>query len=171
MPSPEDVSLLARYNGWQNREMKMALEALPIAALHVDRGAHFGSILATVNHVLWADQLWMSRLAGWPRPEGGIPESTRMAPTLSAWSAERFRVDARLILWSEGLRAVSLRGDLRWYSGATGREQVRPVGQCVLHMFNHQAHHRGQVHAMLTAAGGAGWVSDLAFMPEDGPWL
>ena len=42
---------------------------------------------------------------------------------------------------------------------------------CVVHMFNHQTHHRGQVHAMVTAAGGKGWVSDLPFLPEEGPWL
>lgn len=171
MPAPEDVLMLARYNAWQNRSMKAALEPLPAATVQQNLGAHFGSMLATVNHLLWADRMWMSRLAGWPAPGGGIAQSTEMTPTLPAWGAERFRLDGRLILWAEGLRAVSLRGDLRWYSGATGRDQVKPVAQCVLHMFNHQAHHRGQVHAMLTAAGGAGWTTDLAFMPQTGPWL
>ena len=40
-----------------------------------ERGAFFGSIHATLNHLLWADRIWMSRLAGTPRPDGGIPES------------------------------------------------------------------------------------------------
>jgi uncharacterized damage-inducible protein DinB len=170
MPNPDDVLSLARYNAWQNREMTAALEALPDAALRVDRGAFFGSILATINHLLWADMVWMSRFAHWPAPGGGLEASTELAPTLAAWGAERFRADARLVLWAEGLRTVDLRGMLRWYSGATGRDQVKPLGQCVLHMFNHQAHHRGQVHGMVTAAGGVGWTSDLAFMPDEGRW-
>ncbi|MCA0847692.1 DinB family protein [Salipiger thiooxidans] len=171
MLSPEFVLTMARYNAWQNRQMKDVLEAMPDRALRAERGAFFGSIFATVNHLLWADMIWMSRFAGWPRPEVGISGSVDMMPTLGAWSAERFRLDSRLILWGEGLRAVELSGDLRWYSGATGREQVKPLGHCVAHMFNHQTHHRGQIHAMVTAAGAEGWVSDLAFMPDEGPWL
>ncbi|MCR8550268.1 DinB family protein [Salipiger sp. P9] len=171
MLSPDYVLTMARYNAWQNRQMKEALEALPEAELRAERGAFFGSIFATVNHLLWGDRIWMARFAGWEAPEGGIPQSVEMVPTLSVWSAERFRVDSRMILWAEELKAVDLRGDLRWFSGATGREQVKPLGLCIAHMFNHQTHHRGQIHAMVTAAGGKGWVSDLAFMPEEGPWL
>lgn len=171
MLSPEYVLSMARYNAWQNRQMKETLETLPEEDLRAERGAFFGSIFATVNHLLWGDRIWMSRFAGWPAPEGGIAGSVEMMPTLSTWGAERFRVDSRMILWAEDLHAVSLTGALRWYSGATGREQVKPLGLCIAHMFNHQAHHRGQIHAMLTASGGTGWVSDLAFMPEEGPWL
>ena len=171
MLSPDYVLSMARYNAWQNRQMKAALEALPEAELRRDRGAFFGSIFATVNHLLWADAMWMSRFADWPKPEVGIEGSTALVPTLAVWGAERFRADGRILIWAERLGALDLTGDLRWHSGATGRAQVRPLGQCLAHMFNHQTHHRGQVHAMATAAGGAGWVSDLAFMPGEGPWL
>ncbi|EAU46296.1 DinB family protein [Salipiger bermudensis] len=171
MLSPDYVLSMARYNAWQNRQMKAALEALPEAELRRDRGAFFGSIFATVNHLLWADAMWMSRFADWPKPDAGIDDSTTLVPTLAVWGAERFRADARILLWAERLGALDLTGDLRWSSGATGRVQVRPLGQCLAHMFNHQTHHRGQVHAMATAAGGEGWVSDLAFMPGEGPWL
>ncbi len=171
MLSPDYVLSMARYNAWQNRQMKAALEALPEAELRRDRGAFFGSVFATVNHLLWADAMWMSRVSNWPKPAIGIDGSTGLTPTLAAWGAERFRADGRILLWAERLGALDLTGDLRWYSGATGREQVKPLGQCLAHMFNHQTHHRGQVHAMVTAAGGGGWVSDLAFMPGEGPWL
>lgn len=171
MLSPDYVLSMARYNAWQNRQMKAVLETLPEAELKRDRGAFFGSIFATVNHLLWGDAMWMSRVSDWPKPDVGIDGSTGMTPTLAVWSAERFRADARILLWAERLRAVDLTGDLRWYSGATGRTQVRPVGLSVAHMFNHQIHHRGQVHAMVTAAGGAGWMSDLVYMPGEGPWL
>ena len=60
---------------------------------------------------------------------------------------------------------------LTWQSQAEGRAFRQPRALCVLHMFNHQTHHRGQIHAMLSAAGEAAPVSDLAAKPERGPWL
>ena len=52
MLSPEFVLTMARYNAWQNRQMKSVLEAMPDAARRAERGAFFGSIFATVNHLL-----------------------------------------------------------------------------------------------------------------------
>lgn len=171
MITPQFVLTMARYNAWQNKQMKAAMESLGEDACRADRGAFFGSILATANHLLWGDAMWMARFDGGARPETGIPESVAMTARLSDWALERFRMDGRILLWAEALRAIDLVGDLTWFSGAQGREVSRPMALCVAHMFNHQTHHRGQVHAMVTAAGGAGWTSDLAFMPEGGPWL
>ena len=167
MIAPGYCVTMARYNVWQNRQLTDGLEALPVADLTRDRGAFFGSILGTLNHLLWGDLIWMSRLDGGARPEGGIAESVQRHPTLGAWEAERFRTDGRIRGWAEGLRHVDLHGDLTWYSGASGREVTQPVALCAVHMFNHQTHHRGQVHAMLTAAGLPAPVSDLVFMPKD----
>jgi uncharacterized damage-inducible protein DinB len=80
-------------------------------------------------------------------------------------------MDARILRWAEGLNAVDLKGDLRWYSGALGCDMVKSIDLCITHFFNHQTHHRGQIHAMLTAAGATAPVTDLFIMPEDGPWL
>ncbi|SLN44031.1 DinB family protein [Roseivivax jejudonensis] len=158
---------MARYNAWQNRQLKSALGALSRDDLMRDRGAFFGSIFATLNHLLWADGVWLSRLAGTARPDGGIAESVALTATLDAWEIARFRRDAEMVLWSERLRSVELTGMLSWYSGAEGRTVERPRAVCVMHMFNHQTHHRGQVHAMLSQAGVRAPVSDLAFMPDD----
>lgn len=171
MLDPGHVLAMARYNAWQNRMMKQAFEALGDAALRAGRGAHFGSIFATANHVLWGDRTWMHRIAGWEAPGTGIPQSVELTPTPAVWSAERYRADARLLLWAETLHGVDLQGPLRWFSGALGRDVEKPLALCVAHMFNHQTHHRGQIHAMVTGAGGTGWVSDLPFMPDAGPWL
>jgi uncharacterized damage-inducible protein DinB len=159
---------MARYNAWQNRQLFDLLEPLHLAELTRERGAFFGSILGTLNHLLWGDLLWMARLDGGDRPEGGVGDGASLHPTLGAWDAARFRADGRITGWAERLDNVALVGDLTWYSGATGREVTKPVAQCIVHMFNHQTHHRGQVHAMMTAAGIAGAVSDLVFMPEYG---
>ena len=86
--------------------------------------------------------------------EAGIADSTARHPTLAAWSAERFRVDARIRHWAETIDNIDLKGDLSWYSGAAGRQMAKPMEACVVHMFNHQTHHRGQVHAMLIEAAG-----------------
>lgn len=170
MLTPAYCVTMARYNAWQNRQLKRAFRALDSAALTQDRGAFFGSILATASHLLWADRLWLSRFAGTKAPEGGIAQSTALAGTLPDWEVLRFQTDGALLLWAERVHAVDLAGDMTWWSGAIGAEMRRPVGQCVAHMFNHQTHHRGQIHAMLTAAGSTAPVSDLPFLPDDGPW-
>lgn len=167
MVTPEYCRVMARYNAWQNDGLRRMLEAMPEAELRRDRGAFFGSIMATVNHVLWADRVWMARIAGTDRPPGGIAESVGLTPTAAVWGAERFRTDGAITLWAEGVAAVDLVGDLVWQSALTGREERRPVALCVVHMFNHQTHHRGQVHAMLTAAGLEPGTTDLFLMPGE----
>lgn len=165
MITVEYVATMARYNAWQNKHLMDAIEPMDEAEIVADRGAFFGSILATLNHILWGDRMWMARLADWPPPDGGIPESLSLAPTFAAWVAERQRIDGRLTHWADTLRPAALRGDLTWYSGALGAEVTKPRALCVTHMFNHQTHHRGQVHAMLTSAGRDPGVTDLALAP------
>lgn len=161
------VQMMARYNGWQNGSVIAAAETLPSEEIHRDRGAFFGSLLGTLNHLLWADRLWMTRLDGWKRPDCGIADSTTLYPTLAAWKADRMRADGRIRLWARNLRPAGLRGTATWISGALGREMSQPIATCVVHMFNHQTHHRGQVHALLTAAGATTQDTDLVFMPDD----
>ena len=168
MIDPGYCRVMVRYNSWQNSQLAECLADLPAEELTRERGAFFGSILATLNHLLWADLMWMSRFDGWDKPATGIAGSTTLCPTLATWSAERYRTDRRLTFWAERLRAVDLAGDLTWFSGATGAEMARPMALCVTHMFNHQTHHRGQIHAMITGSGAKAPVSDLAFMPDEG---
>lgn len=158
--------MMARYNAWQNGMIAQAAEPLGEAGLRAERGAFFGSILGTLNHLLWGDALWMARFDGGTKPEGGIRESVGLCPTFGVWRAERFRMDGRIRQWADGLRGMDLTGEISWFSGAQGREITVPLAQCVVHFFNHQTHHRGQVHAMLTAAGATPGDTDLVFMPD-----
>lgn len=162
---------MARYNAWQNRQVKSCFASLDPAALTRDRKAFFGSLLGTANHLLWGDMIWMSRFTGSQPPAGGIKDTPTLTANREEWEIARVRMDADMLIWSEQLKTNDLTGDLTWFSGAVGHEVSKPVALCVVHMFNHQTHHRGQIHAMLTAAGAKAPVSDLAFMPEDGPWL
>ncbi|MBA85806.1 DinB family protein [Thalassobius sp. S69A] len=162
---------MARYNAWQNKLMSAELKALAPDELTKDRGAFFGSIRNTANHILWGDQLWMSRLAGDAGPRVDAAQHTELTPTLAAWGAERFRTDGRILQWAGGLKAVDLVGELSWYSPMAGKDMKQPITSCIMHLFTHQTHHRGQVHAMITATGSQAWVTDLLLMPADGPWL
>ncbi len=160
------VRTMARYNAWQNRQLTEALTEVPEDVLREDRGAFFGSIMATLNHILWGDTIWMSRFD----PSVAAPtnrDHLNFTPTFAVWSAERFRMDGAIRMWADTLRTLDLKGPLTWYSGMAKREMHAPLELCVAHLFNHQTHHRGQVHAMMTAAGLEAPVSDLIFLPEE----
>ncbi|PHQ83095.1 MAG: damage-inducible protein DinB [Thalassobium sp.] len=158
---------MARYNAWQNKGLRAIVDAMDEDALRRDRGAFFGSILGTLNHLLWGDLVWMARFAGGDAPPQAIADSPDMTATPVEWSTHRFRTDGRISLWADKLASVDLVGDLTWYSEAAKREVTQPMQTCIVHFFNHQTHHRGQVHAMLTAAGAKPGPTDLPFMPED----
>lgn len=167
MISPAHVQTMARYNRWQNQSIYAAADRLEEAQRREERGAFFGSIHATLNHLLWADRTWMHRLAGWPAPEPkNIKESLAYFEDWDALKRERQAADEALIGWAEQLGPESLAGDLTWYSGASGREMTRPKWILITHLFNHQTHHRGQVHCLLTQLGAKPEATDLPFMPE-----
>lgn len=167
MISPAFVQLAARYNAWQNTSLVAAGRQLPSAALIQDRRAFFGSILGTACHIFWADRLWLSRLAGYPAPEvSSITESTDLFAGWEAFAAAREALDRWIIAWAAEVVPDALAGPYSWHSGALGREVTRDRGELIVHMFNHQTHHRGQIHAMLTAAGGVPDDTDIPFMPD-----
>jgi uncharacterized damage-inducible protein DinB len=155
------VRRMARYNRWQNENLYGVADTLSDAERRRERGAFFGSIQGTLNHLLWADRIWMSRFAGTPRPAGGIPESVAMHGTWDELKRERTAFDAVIIDWTDRLDDAALTGDMTWYSGAVKAEVTKPKWLLVTHMFNHQTHHRGQVHCMLTQAGGKPGDTDL----------
>jgi uncharacterized damage-inducible protein DinB len=159
------VQCMARYNRWQNDNVYRVADLLSDAERRRDRGAFFGSIHATLNHLLWADRTWMNRLADTPRPGGGIPESVSLYADWDDLKDERKDFDSVMIDWAERLDAASLASELTYYSGAIKAHLSKPKWLLVAHMFNHQTHHRGQVHCMLTQAGGKPSDTDLPFMP------
>jgi len=158
--------LMARYNRWQNENLYGVAARLSDNERRHERGAFFGSIHKTLNHLLWADRMWMSRFSDLPRPPGGISESVALYPEWAALTHERTAMDTTIIDWADTVDEAWLASDLIWYSGAAKREISKPRWTLVVHFFNHQTHHRGQVHAMLTTAGGRPDDTDLILMPE-----
>ena len=168
MIEPAYIRTMARYNTWQNNQLMSFLKLMPEEELMLDRGAFFGSIMSTINHLLWGDMLWLNRFdPTTAAPQCEPADGHKMFPTIGTWSAERFRTDGLIRLWAERVKAVHLHGDLSWYSGAMKQDFSLPLAMCIMQFFNHQTHHRGQVHAMLTATGRDAPVTDLVFMPED----
>lgn len=164
MITPSYVGTLARYNSWQNTNIYGASEALSDAQRKEDRGAFFGSIHSTLNHILWADQTWLHRLGVAPAPaKHTIAEGLSLHESWDALKEERRRFDALILDWANHIEPTALDGDLTWVSGATGRELTRPRAFLVAHVFNHQTHHRGQVHALLTGFGIKPGATDMPF--------
>jgi uncharacterized damage-inducible protein DinB len=159
------VQRLARYNRWQNENLYGVADTLSDAERRRERGAFFGSIHGTLSHLLWADRIWMSRFAGTPRPAGGIPESVSLYGDWGELKRERAAFDGVIVDWAERLDDDAVAGDLTWFSNAVKAEVSRPRWLLLTHMFNHQTHHRGQVHCMLTQAGGKPGDTDLFIMP------
>ena len=82
--TPEYCRMMARYNAWQNGGLRRLVGDMPQDALDLDRGAWFGSIRATLNHILWGDLLWMARFDGGAGPQGGMKASGNLTPTIGA---------------------------------------------------------------------------------------
>ena len=166
MIDPAYCQLMARYNRWQNAQLVDCLAPLSTEDLDMNRGAFFGSIRATLNHLIWGDEMWMSRFDGGSKPAVGIPDSVAVHPDVESWGRARSQMDDRIADWCKTVDETALRGAITWFSGVAKADVTKPLALCVVHMFNHQTHHRGQIHAMLTAAGGQAPVTDLFMMPE-----
>ncbi|QDY69173.1 DinB family protein [Qingshengfaniella alkalisoli] len=158
--------MMARYNDWQSRSQLTSAGALQQQDRDMDRGAFFGSITGTLNHLLWGDRMWMSRFSNVEKPGMPISASPEMTGSWEAYVAMRESTNQIILDWANKLTDAALGGDLHWYSGALKRDVTKPLAVCVVHFFNHQTHHRGQVHAMLTAAGLVPDDTDLFAMSE-----
>lgn len=165
MIKPGYLQHMARYNRWQNDNLYTAADTLSEAERRQDRGSFFKSIHATFSHILWADQTWMSRLSDWEDPKTGIPGSATLYNDWAELRRLRIAADMRFIRWADELSQSDAEGDLVYLS-TSGAEQTRKRSICLMQVFNHQTHHRGQIHAMLTAAGAKPDDTDIQFMPE-----
>jgi uncharacterized damage-inducible protein DinB len=168
MTTPDYARMMARYNAWQNHWMFNAVNDLSESDRTADRGLFFDSIVGTLSHLMWADLVWISRFDGGPGIDGVI-KGSKQAFHWGQLYANRPILDARIAAWAWGADATDFDGDLRWTSSSTGRDFAKPFALCVVQLFNHQTHHRGQVHGALTALGVNTTDTDLPFMPDEVP--
>ena len=166
MITTDYARMMARYNIWQNHSLYTAAETLTDAQRAEDRGAFFRSIEGTLCHLYWGDAIWMARFTGGELPQRTIAQTVAFDGGWEALKPARNALDHRIAEWAAALSEDELAGALTWHSGAIGRTLTRPRSELVVHFFNHQTHHRGQVHALLTSFGARPDDTDIAFMTE-----
>lgn len=164
MISPEYCRLFARYNAWQNQSLIEAASSLKEEERCMDRGAYFGSIARTFNHLLWDDELWLLRFQGNERPEQTVRPTLNAPTQWTDFVALRREKDRKIVVWTQSLEGKDLCGLVSWYPGGGDTRIEKPRALCIAHFFNHQTHHRGQIHAMLTSAGATPEATDLPML-------
>ncbi|WP_029007748.1 DinB family protein [Azospirillum halopraeferens] len=156
--------LFARYNRWANDRLFDAVAALPEERFREDRGAFFGSLCGTLNHILVGDQLWMRRFEG----AGPQPPSldTILHPDLPGLRAAREAEDARILAFVEAQDEARFAGTLA-YTNVRGERWEQPFSAVLGHLFNHQTHHRGQAHTLLSQFGHTPPELDLIYFMRE----
>ena len=138
---------LARYNRWANARLYAAALDLSDQAYRLNVGVFFRSLHGTLNHLLLTDRLWLKRLTG----EGEHPGQLDAILFEGRMELTRARVaeDNRLIALIDSYDQVALNG-VHSYKTTSGMPHSQPLADILLHLFNHQTHHRGQAHACLS---------------------
>jgi uncharacterized damage-inducible protein DinB len=145
-------SMFAQYNRWANERLYEAAAEVTDADYRAGRGAFFGSLHATLNHLVVADRIWLHRFTG----EG--PVHTKLdeiayndLPTLNAARRDE---DERIIFYVDNLAESDITGTFTYRTISSPTNVTQPLGPALAHFFNHQTHHRGQAHCLLTEIGG-----------------
>lgn len=179
MPTREDIVLLAAYNANMNRQLYDAAATLPREEVSAQRGAFFGSLLGTMNHLLAGDTIWLTRFAHHRAafaalaPLRGVPPPPTLThsfgDSLAQLQAHRTRLDGMITAMAQELREADL-AEILVYPNLRGQLFHRHFGSLLLHFFNHQTHHRGQCSTLLSQAGVDIGVTDLfVLLPDAAP--
>lgn len=161
----EHYQVFAGYNAWANRRLYAAAAGLSDADYRADRGAFFRSMHGTLNHLLATDYIWMKRFTG----EGEAPDrlDAIVHERLSDLRAAREAEDRRIVAWIGGLDETRLAGVIRYRRVSTPEEFVQALMPALDHWLNHQTHHRGQAHMILTSLGKAAPELDLLYYQRE----
>ncbi len=166
MISADYCRLLARYNSWQNTSLVTAADGLTDSERWLDRGAVFKSIAATLNHLYWADALMLERIKGNQRPQDKITHALTSPSDWANFKDLRAGRNVEIEEWAASIANADLSGVTRWYPPDGSARIEMPKTVCIVQLFDHQTHHRGQIHAMLTTAGAKPEPTDIPAMPQ-----
>jgi uncharacterized damage-inducible protein DinB len=141
--------MFAGYNRWCNERLYDAASKVPDAEYRADRGAFFKSLHGTLNHLLVGDRIWMRRFTG----AGEMPPSLDaiLYDDFAALRAARQSEDVKISRYIDRLSEADLAGVLRYRTVVRPQTIEQPLAPALDHFFNHQTHHRGQAHALLSA--------------------
>lgn len=145
------IRTMGRYNQWANIRLYAACGALSPEDFSRPRPSFFGSIMATLNHILVGDSIWFGRFTG-NLPPGVTQLNQILHPDYAALKSAREAKDAEIIAFCDSMTTDRLNGMFS-YTNSRGQSFTDPLFPPLMHFFNHQTHHRGQVHVLLSHAG------------------
>jgi uncharacterized damage-inducible protein DinB len=165
------LQMFAAYNHWANAAVYDAAKELTPEQFTADKGAFFGSLMGTLNHLLCADRIWMRRFTG----AGDAPAALNVIlhPELEPLKQAREAEDARISAFIDSLDDKTISGNFTYVPVSTPEPVTQKLGSALFHFFNHQTHHRGQCHMILTSLGKPSVSLDMvAFQRSAGrQWL
>ncbi len=156
---------LAAYNAWANRRLYDAVADLTPEEFRRDVHAFFTSMQGTLNHILVADRVWMKRFTG----EGDHPPrlDAIIHEAFGAMLVARKAEDARIVDYVEGLSEADFEGRFTYVSMTDVRTISQRLAPALAHFFNHQTHHRGQAHGILSTLGKEPPPLDLVYFHRE----
>ena len=156
---------MARYNRWANRQLYGAVAQLDVEDFHAPRSGFFPSIAKTLNHMVVTDRIWMGRFTGKLSDHRRLDETPY--DNLPDLTAAREAEDQRIIAFFKELTPARI-DSIFDYKNTAGEPRSQPMLPVLAHFFNHQTHHRGQAHGMLSSTRVAPPPLDLVyFLGED----
>ncbi|MFA7578913.1 DinB family protein [Castellaniella sp.] len=155
---------MAHYNQWMNDRLYQTCAKLSDDELHLDMKAFFGSIHATLNHIILSDRVWLGRLANQPFPVHSL--SQQLFAEFPELARQRHLTDLAICRTISALQPADLDRAVTYRSISQGHETTRTLDAILLHLFNHQTHHRGQVTTLLAQLGHDMGVTDLIACPH-----
>lgn len=164
------LQLMADYNAWMNQQIYHSASELSAEQRDQDRGAFFGSITGTLNHLVVGDIIWLKRFSAYPtfaEPLLSLDNYAHPTSLDQIWHQDfaslqqtRTHLDQVITHWAQSLRTEDLAQAFE-YTNSKGVTSQRRLGHLILHFFNHQTHHRGQITTLLQQAGQDVGMTDL----------
>ncbi|OSQ36647.1 hypothetical protein TMES_17230 [Thalassospira mesophila] len=154
---------LARYNSWQNRVLFDLCDQIGDDARRLDRGMFFGSIHATLNHILYIDHRILTLLNG--GNPGAFTPKIVMADDFADLRRQRVQTDAKLENLTSG-DDLAWQDNIRTLADVTGKVRDVPLQVLFLQIFNHQTHHRSQITSELHKMGIDYGITDIPLTPN-----
>lgn len=141
-------TMFAGYNAWCNRRLYDAAARLSDTDYRARRGAFFSSVHGTLNHLMVGDRIWMQQFTG----KGEVPPSLDaiLYEDFHDLRAARLAEDARINDYVESLSEQDFAGTIRYRTFVNPANIEQDLAPALDHFFNHQTHHRGQAHALLS---------------------
>ena len=170
------ISLMASYNQWMNEKLYKAAFQLPTLELVDDRGAFFGSISSTLNHIAVGDTIWLKRFASHPANYKILRQLSMQSlesldqilfPEFTLLYDYRKDLDDIIVKWASTITETDLDCELH-YKNMKNVSATKNFYSLLMHFFNHQTHHRGQVTTLFSQVGMDIGVTDLlAIIPNE----